>query len=131
MFTGTVPHPDLPELLAAMDVAIVLAGRGEAFHYSPLKLAEYLAAGRGGRGAAGPATWPRGWTTASMRCSSAPGDHVELAGRVAPVRTTIRPTAWSAASARHAAVERWSWDDAIRRILARLGSPDPAAPSGT
>ena len=44
--TGTIPHPDLPELLAVMDVAIVLAGRGETFHYSPLKLAEYLAAGR-------------------------------------------------------------------------------------
>ena len=29
-----------------MDVALVLAGRDETFHYSPLKLAEYLAAGR-------------------------------------------------------------------------------------
>ena len=28
-----------------MDVAVVLAAPGDAFHYSPLKLAEYLAAG--------------------------------------------------------------------------------------
>jgi glycosyltransferase involved in cell wall biosynthesis len=44
-FTGTVPHDELPAYLAAMDAAVILA-RGDApFHYSPLKLAEYLAAG--------------------------------------------------------------------------------------
>ena len=43
--TGTVPHDEIPEHLAAMDVALVLASSERAFHYSPLKLAEYLAAG--------------------------------------------------------------------------------------
>ena len=44
-FTGTVPHHELPAYLAAMDAAVILAPRNEPFHYSPLKLAEYLAAG--------------------------------------------------------------------------------------
>lgn len=43
--TGTVPHAELGRHLAAMDVAAVVADAGAPFHYSPLKLAEYLAAG--------------------------------------------------------------------------------------
>ena len=45
VFTGTVPHDELPLHLAAMDAALVVAGPDAPFHYSPLKLAEYLAAG--------------------------------------------------------------------------------------
>ena len=45
VFTGTVPHLDLPRYLAAMDAAAVIAPDHGEFHYSPLKLAEYLAAG--------------------------------------------------------------------------------------
>jgi glycosyltransferase involved in cell wall biosynthesis len=45
VFTGGVPHLDMPEHLAAMDVALVLARGGESFHYSPHKMREYLACG--------------------------------------------------------------------------------------
>lgn len=45
VFTGTVDQADLVRHLAAMDVGLVLARRTDGFHYSPLKLAEYLAAG--------------------------------------------------------------------------------------
>ena len=43
--TGTVAQERLPTYLRAMDAALVLAPEGVPFHYSPLKLAEYLAAG--------------------------------------------------------------------------------------
>ena len=43
--TGTVTHDRMPALMRAMDIALVLAERGKPFHYSPLKLSEYLAAG--------------------------------------------------------------------------------------
>jgi glycosyltransferase involved in cell wall biosynthesis len=46
IFAGAVTHDDLPELLAAMDVTVVTARAGEGFHYSPLKMREYMAAGR-------------------------------------------------------------------------------------
>ncbi len=45
-FTGAVPPRDVPRYLNTMDVAVVSARPGEGFHYSPLKLREYLACGR-------------------------------------------------------------------------------------
>lgn len=44
-FTGTVSQGSLPDVLAAMDVAVVVSGSADTFHYSPLKLGEYLATG--------------------------------------------------------------------------------------
>jgi glycosyltransferase involved in cell wall biosynthesis len=45
VFTGTVPHAEMPDYIGAMDIAVVVdPGRGE-FHYSPLKLKEYMACG--------------------------------------------------------------------------------------
>ena len=44
--TGTVGHEDMPALIAAMDVALVLHAGTQTFHYGPIKLAEYLASGR-------------------------------------------------------------------------------------
>jgi glycosyltransferase involved in cell wall biosynthesis len=45
VFTGAVPHRRVPEHVRAMDVAVVVARAGEDFHYSPLKMREYMAAG--------------------------------------------------------------------------------------
>jgi glycosyltransferase involved in cell wall biosynthesis len=44
VFAGEAPHREVPEFLAAMDVAVVNAPKDEAFHYSPQKLREYMAA---------------------------------------------------------------------------------------
>ncbi len=46
--TGPVPHEEVPQHLAAMDVAVsshAAAEAGETFYFSPLKLFEYLACG--------------------------------------------------------------------------------------
>lgn len=45
-FTGAVPHQSVPALLAAADVAAATYDRSPSFYFSPLKLYEYLAAGR-------------------------------------------------------------------------------------
>ena len=45
-FTGAVPHEQVPAYLAAMDVATAPYDRTEDFYFSPLKLFEYMAAGR-------------------------------------------------------------------------------------
>jgi glycosyltransferase involved in cell wall biosynthesis len=45
-FTGSVPHVDIPRYVAAMDVALVSAQATSGFHYSPLKMREYLASGK-------------------------------------------------------------------------------------
>jgi len=46
VFAGATAHADLPELIAAMDATVVTALDADAFHYSPLKMREYLACGR-------------------------------------------------------------------------------------
>ncbi len=43
--TGAVPHDDIPEYLAAMDVAVSPHPALNDFYFSPLKLFEYLACG--------------------------------------------------------------------------------------
>lgn len=46
VFTGTVPHSEVPDYIAAMDVAAVVDPGHQDFHYSPLKLKEYMSCGR-------------------------------------------------------------------------------------
>jgi glycosyltransferase involved in cell wall biosynthesis len=46
VFAGSVAGTDLPRYVAAMDVTVVSAPADQAFHYSPQKLREYLAAGK-------------------------------------------------------------------------------------
>jgi len=45
-FAGRIAHQDVPQYLAAMDVAVAPYPILDEFYYSPLKLFEYLAAGR-------------------------------------------------------------------------------------
>lgn len=46
IFTGAVPHERVPAYLAAMDIAVAPYGQVGHFYFSPLKLFEYMAAGR-------------------------------------------------------------------------------------
>lgn len=46
VFVGSVDHEEVPALVGAMDVALLTASTSSDFHYSPLKLREYLAAGK-------------------------------------------------------------------------------------
>lgn len=45
-FVGPVMHADVPRWIRSFDVSLLLAGAEGDFHYSPLKLYEYLACGR-------------------------------------------------------------------------------------
>lgn len=46
VMTGTVDYLHIPSHVAAMDVALITDRGDGAFHYSPLKLREYMAAGK-------------------------------------------------------------------------------------
>ncbi|PYT89388.1 MAG: hypothetical protein DMG36_22405 [Acidobacteria bacterium] len=46
VFTGIVPHEEIRRYLARVDVALAPYPRLDNFYYSPLKLFEYMAAGR-------------------------------------------------------------------------------------
>jgi glycosyltransferase involved in cell wall biosynthesis len=119
VFTGTVPFLELPAYRSAMDVALVLAERDGAFHYSPLKLAEYLAAGL-------PVIAPR-----LAQCSErlrdgvdallvAPGDTRALGEALEYLREDPSARAALGRHARAAAEAGWSWDQQVRRILSAL-----------
>lgn len=45
-FAGSVPHREMPNYLAAIDVAVAPYPALEEFYYSPIKLFEYMASGR-------------------------------------------------------------------------------------
>jgi glycosyltransferase involved in cell wall biosynthesis len=45
-FVGSLAHPLVPSHIAAMDVAVAPYPRIEPFHFSPMKVIEYMAAGR-------------------------------------------------------------------------------------
>ncbi len=124
VFTGTVAHPDLPEHLAAMDVALVLGRRDRTFHYSPLKLAEYLAAGRAVVAPDVPQIAARLVDDVDA-CLMPPGDAVALGRVLRRLRDEPETRARLAAAARVAAEARFSWDNVIRRILDRLDRPRP------
>ncbi|MDO6390238.1 glycosyltransferase [Pontibacter sp. BT731] len=46
VFAGKQAFADIPDYVSVFDVALVSAKSAEGFHYSPLKLREYLAAGK-------------------------------------------------------------------------------------
>jgi glycosyltransferase involved in cell wall biosynthesis len=117
--TGTVPHHELPAYLAAMDVAVLLAQRGEPFHYSPLKLAEYLAAGR-------PVVAPAVGQLADRLTPGvdavvvSPHDVAALAAALRRLHDDPEERIRLGKAAQAAAEADWSWDHQVRHVVEAL-----------
>jgi glycosyltransferase involved in cell wall biosynthesis len=117
--TGTVPFAELPPYRAAMDVALVLAERDGAFHYSPLKLAEYLAAGL-------PVIAPRvGQCRERLRDGVdailvPPGDADALGEALRRLRDNPAERIALGRRARAVAEDHWSWDQQVRTVVAAI-----------
>ncbi|MGH8983257.1 MAG: polysaccharide biosynthesis protein [Acidimicrobiia bacterium] len=126
--TGTRPYADLPAYLAAMDVALVLARSGDAFHYSPLKVAEYLAAGV-------PVVAPHvaQFTDRLIDGHDAllvpPGDIGALAAVLRKLHDDPGLRTRLGVAARASAEAHWSWDHQVERLVAALGVSRAAVPS--
>ena len=119
-FTGTVPHREVPDYLAAMDVALVLASPDHSFHYSPLKLAEYLAAGL-------PVVVPEVAQPADRLADGVdalfvpPGDARALSVTLRRLHTDPAERERLGAAARSTAEARFLWDNEVRRISSAVG----------
>ncbi len=115
---GTIPHAELPAYLATMDVAMVVAARGRPYHYSPLKLAEYLAAGV-------PVVAPKvgqireRLTDGTEAILVPPGDVPALRAALVRLQTDTGLRDRLSAAAR-AAAHQWTWDRQVERIVAAL-----------
>jgi glycosyltransferase involved in cell wall biosynthesis len=120
--TGTVPHEELPAYLAAMDAAVILAPPGQPFHYSPLKLAEYLAAGLP---VVAPATGQLAERlTDGVDAVVVPPHNVDALGTaLRRLRDDAEERARLGKAARAAAEAEWSWDHQVRRVMDALPSP--------
>jgi glycosyltransferase involved in cell wall biosynthesis len=117
--TGTVDHRQLQGYLAAMDVALLLAAPDAAFHYSPLKLAEYLAAGIAVV-AARAGELPEQLRDGTDAVLVPPGDTVMLRAALLRLRDDPKERTRLAGAGRAAAVERWSWDRSVQRVVDHL-----------
>jgi glycosyltransferase involved in cell wall biosynthesis len=119
VFTGTVDHAALPDHLWAMDVAVVLAPPDDPFHYSPLKLAEYLAAGLP---VVAPAAGelPHQLADGTDAVLVPPGDVAAMAAALTRLRDDAGARERLAAAARVTAEERFSWDARVRTVLNAL-----------
>ena len=128
VMTGTVGYLEIPEHIAAMDVAVITDRGSGPFHYSPLKLREYMAAGKA---VIAPrigemARWLVDGEDAVLVES---GDTKDLA--VAIVHLHERPDLRDrlGAAARRKILEQATWDIQLLRIDEALqGAPSARAP---
>jgi glycosyltransferase involved in cell wall biosynthesis len=117
--TGTVPYQAVPKYLAAMDVALVLGSPDQAFHYSPLKLAEYLAAGL-------PVVAPNVAQLHDRLTDNVdallipPGDPAALAASIKLLKDDPGLRQRLSRAAQETAATSWSWDNELQRILDRV-----------
>jgi glycosyltransferase involved in cell wall biosynthesis len=102
-----------------MDAAVILAPRGQPFHYSPLKVAEYLAAGL-------PMVAPAIGQLAERLTDGVdavvvpPHDVAALAAALQRLHNDPEERARLGKAARAAAEARWSWDEQVVRVTEAL-----------
>jgi glycosyltransferase involved in cell wall biosynthesis len=118
-FTGTVPQEAMPAHLRAMDVAVLADDGRLEYHYSPLKLREYMAAGV-------PVVAPRiGEIDRSLIDGTDsllvdPGNVRELADAFERLIDDAALRHRIAEAGRAKAVRDWSWDASVRKVQVAL-----------
>ena len=119
VLTGTVSQAEIPALLAAVDVAVVTHDGRSQFHYSPLKLWEFMACGL-------PVVVPDLGQPAELLTDGEnalivpPGDPVALASALGSVHADHALRASLGAAARSYVVEHRTWEGQLLRIERRL-----------
>ena len=124
--TGAVEKAEVPGRLAAMDVAVAPYPPLEDFYFSPLKLFEYMAAGRAivaSRIGQIPAIL-RDRETALL---AAPGDVRDLAGKIGALRAQPAVRARLGQGAREEAFRHHGWEHRVREVLQAARGQEAAA----
>ena len=123
--TGAVPKPEAARLLQRMDVATAPYPLLENFYFSPLKLYEYMAAGRAiAASAIGeiPDILDHGCTGLLVR----PGDPNDLAAKIRTLREDASLRRRLGREARREAFDKHGWTGRVEQILTATGLPTHA-----
>jgi glycosyltransferase involved in cell wall biosynthesis len=123
VLTGEVAHDQVPDFLAAMDIGAAPFEPEPGFYFSPLKIAEYLAAGLPVV-CTSQGDLPTIVGDAGMLVT--PGDSIELI-RALERLVRDRPTRARMSHAARRQAEQMSWERVAERVEAALaGEPVPA-----
>jgi glycosyltransferase involved in cell wall biosynthesis len=116
VFAGAVANVEMPEYVAAMDAAIVSARPGDDFHYSPLKLREYLACSRA---VVAPRLGevPRTLIEGEQALLYEPGDVDELAAQLTRLSDDPELRKRLGSAGRDLAVRTSTWDVRLRDLI--------------
>ncbi|MDQ1431661.1 MAG: hypothetical protein QOF40_2263, partial [Actinomycetota bacterium] len=130
IFTGAVSNFEIPECVAAMDVALVSARAGDEFHYSPLKLREYLACGRA---VVAPRLGevPRTVVEEVQALLYEPADVGELTEQLARLRADPELRARLGQAGRELAVATSTWDVRLESLLSSSAFQDHPRTGGS
>ena len=127
VFTGAIPHSQIPQHIAAMDVPVVPYENVKEFYFSPLKLFEYMAAGRPAVAAAlGQMTdviehGRDGWLYAA-------GDIDSLAGGIRALLYDRELAASLGSAARRKVLSQYTWTNVAQQVIElarKLGADRP------
>jgi len=120
--TGAVAKSRIPELLAAMDVAVAPYPRLDDFYFSPLKVFEYMAAGCAivaSRIGQIPDILSDGHTA----LLTVPGDALDLAAKIRRLWSDADLRRRLGAAARQEAFLRHGWESRARAVLDAIFAP--------
>jgi glycosyltransferase involved in cell wall biosynthesis len=119
-FTGEISHEELPRILSVADMAVVASQGKQEFHYSPLKLWEYLAMGL-------PVAAPNVGEPGRMLTDHVdailypPGNREALTEAIVELARSPQTGTRLGETARRLA-ESESWRQQLARVVDRLGS---------
>jgi len=124
VFTGSVAHHDMPGYLSACDAGLVLSSGVGPFHYSPVKLREYMACGlpviSHGLGELGELL--RDGENAIL---IPPNDVTALTAAIMRLAADSQLTQEIGRRAREFAMERWSWTRPVEQVMSALEAVGP------
>ena len=128
VLTGAVPFAEMPGYLAAMDVCAAPYLPSEDFYFSPLKVAEAMAAGRA---VVASDFAPVRQLLAGTGELFPPGDAGALRDLLVGLATSPARRAELGSRARRSAVERLDWEAVARRTMAFAAVPVRPEPAPT
>jgi glycosyltransferase involved in cell wall biosynthesis len=120
VITGTVPFGAMGSFIAAIDVAVAPHDGAGPYHYSPLKMREYMASGKPVV-AASAGEMRRVLREGSDALLFEPGDVAGLVSQIARLYSDQELRTALGVAARAKAVREWSWDEQLARVGTRLG----------